>query len=91
MRLSVCLARYSWALGDSYQERKERVELCHTERDMFPRGALMRTSLDCAMGRFLGTLLLLLDTVLLVLGSLAWLLLVTMLVLLLGGFCLGVI
>ena len=58
----------------------------------------MRKSLDCEMGRFLGTLssflstlLLLLSTVLLVLGSLVWLLLVTMLVLLLGGFCLEAI
>ena len=60
--------------------------------------ARMRTSLDCVMGRFLGTLplflstlLLLLGTVLLVLGSLVWLVLVTMLVLLLGGVCLGAI
>ena len=41
--------------GGQLFERDERVELCHTELDMFSRGARTRTSLDCAMGRFLGT------------------------------------
>ena len=59
--MSVCLfGALFLGTGEQLLERKERVELRHTERDMLPRGALMRTSLDCAMGQFLGTLLLLL-------------------------------
>ena len=52
---------------------------------------LCNGAMSGTLSLFLSTLLLLLGTVLLVLGSLVWLLLVTMLVLLLGGFCLGAI